>query len=141
MPHFYNYECDRCEFSIPTSWGGHTYVIDDEGNRVVCPHPGEMYTIQKVLGPDITKDMIRDRTGFNSDCVCLDCLNFMELDLTSEDRQFWYKSMVVVSEPRDERKCTKCGSENVKTADELVEDLCPNCKDGTIEKRDTGIVS
>ena len=42
---------------------------------------------------------------------------------------------------KDERECPKCGSNNVKTAFELIGKPCPKCKEGTIEEIETGKIS
>jgi len=100
------------------------YVTDDNGRRIVCPHPGEMRTVSEVLGKDAPREIIEARTGFNSHCVCLDCLSQFELDMS-----------------RDERRCPGCNSSNVKTEREMVGKLCPKCKKGTITEIDTGMIS
>lgn len=37
-----------------------------------------------VLGRNATPDLIKERTGFNSHCVCLDCLHQFDADLRDE---------------------------------------------------------
>lgn len=91
MPGISNYRCDRCGFHLASGWGGHRYVIDRDGTRVRCLHPGELATIQQVLGADPSPELVRQRTGFMSDCVCLDCLERCSLDLD-----------------RDARRCPRC---------------------------------
>jgi predicted Zn-ribbon and HTH transcriptional regulator len=42
---------------------------------------------------------------------------------------------------KDERRCPRCGSTNVKTVFELIGEKCPICKVGVIEEIETGIVA
>jgi hypothetical protein len=113
-----------CEFHFPSGWGGYTYVTDLNGNRIICPHPLEDERIRKVLGEEASWELIQERTGFNSDCVCLECLTQFNLDLD-----------------RDPRICIKCRSGNVRTLNELIDQQCPKCKKGMIREIDTGIIS
>ena len=146
MPKLSIFECDTCKGGFHFGWGGHDYVEDDEGNRIVCPHPQEYQTIRKVLELDNTekfpkpkwwwskkkkKDLresvdrfVAERTGFHSFCVCLDCKTGNDLDLK-----------------KDQKICPMCNSENIKTIIELVGEVCPLCGEGKIIERDTGAIS
>ena len=72
-----------------------------------------------------TYNFIRQRTGYNSLCVCLDCKNYMYLDLGYTR---WGKK----TKPKDKRQCDKCLSQNVKVTNELTGEMCPECKKGVI---------
>jgi RNA polymerase subunit RPABC4/transcription elongation factor Spt4 len=100
------------------------YVIDDQGNRVVCPHPGEFRKAHEVLGDNYSEEVVAERTGFNSHCLCLDCLTNSDLDMT-----------------RDRRECPNCHSQNISTILELVGKQCPKCNDGKIQASFTGLIS
>jgi len=128
------------------------YVLNYDGVRVECSHPGEDYMVERELGLpegimtsllfvepkwwwskkkkaefEHTRSIIesaRARTGFMSDCICTDCLQLQTLDLD-----------------RDERKCITCSSSNVKTQNELVGHRCPKCNKGKIVEIDTGIIT
>ena len=155
MPDINDYICNNCHFSLPQGWGGYLYVIDDNGKRIVCPHPDEGRTIRKILGKKATKQMILDQTGYNSDCVCLNCLHQFELDIGDDEgaednnersvRYYYCKYSMFHSygtnKRRDQRICPKCKSENVKTVIEMVDKTCPKCKTGIIEKKWTWRVS
>lgn len=141
MPKIYKFKCNQCEFSLPRGWGGYTYVKDDNGKKIICPHPGEHYMIAQVLkintkdasawlleefgkiSPE-TKKLIDERTGFDSHCLCLNCLEQFDTDLK-----------------REKRVCPNCRSENVKTEWELKYQPCPKCKKGEIEAEWTGEIS
>lgn len=64
----------------------------------------------------IRKKITAERTGFNSQCVCLDCLHQFNLDLN-----------------RDDRLCLACYSFRVASVDECVGNSCPQCREGKIE--------
>ena len=111
---------------------------DDNGKRIICPHPYEFRTIAEVLRLDerevsgypvlssLREDiaqLIRERTGTLSDCVCGDCLEKFQSDVE-----------------KDGRKCPGCKSGNVKTTSELIDQPCPRCHGGIIESIDTGMV-
>ena len=114
MPLETRYECTDCGFSLPSGAGGHMYVEDDQGKRHVCSHPLE-YTIKELLGEDAPASHVVRRTGCNSDCTCLECLNQFPLDLR-----------------KDERRCRSCGSSSVKSTQELSGSACPRCSKGVI---------
>ncbi|MDP3093818.1 MAG: hypothetical protein Q8N16_03575 [bacterium] len=141
MPQIFEFKCNQCDFVFPRGWGGVMYVKNEKGEKVICPHPAEAFTIAKVLGLEsgevfawllresakITpekKELIDTRTGFDSNCVCLDCLDQFRLDIVKEGK-----------------KCPQCGRANIKTVQESAGQICPKCKKGTVEKIDTGIIS
>jgi len=99
-------------------------VIDDAGERIICPHPGERVTVALVLGENASQELIEARTGFHSHCVCADCLHQFQLDVK-----------------RDERRCQHCNSRNIQTVRETVGKACPKCKEGTVEEIETGIMT
>ena len=115
MPAIYTFGCSKCDFSLPFGWGGIMYVIDDDGKRIICKHPGEHGTVYSVIGDDATDEEYRARTGFLSDCFCPECLNQFKLDLK-----------------RDARACVKCNSTKLKSVKESVGTPCPICADGII---------
>jgi hypothetical protein len=122
MPIICNFQCDKCGFSLPSGSGGHMYVTDYYGERIVCPHPNEFDKVREILGADAPSELIEQKTGFNSYCLCLDCLAEVTIDLA-----------------RDARTCPKCKSGRVSSVIELVGASCPKCKVGTIQEIDTGI--
>jgi len=116
------------------------YVEDDKKKRIDCPHPLEFWMVAKVLGENATRDLIKARTGFNSYCLCLDCLHQFEADLGDERANPWRK-WYGATRQKDERKCPQCKSTNILTVFELIGAPCPKCKDGVIEEIVTGIIS
>jgi len=88
---------------------------------------------------------VRERTGFTSYCVCLNCLHQFEADL-GEIGYSPYEGAPEKHKPRlkqgkDKRECPKCKSKNVKTELEMIGETCPRSKKGVIEEIDTGAIS
>jgi hypothetical protein len=52
MPLINLYVCKVCRTQFELGWGGYFYVEGPERERVICPHPGEDYTVAEVLGLD-----------------------------------------------------------------------------------------
>ena len=97
------------------------------------------------MGERPSLEVVRERTGFNSDSVCLDCLHQFEADL-GEIGYSPYEDYLAKHKPRskqekDNRECPKCKSRNVKTELEMVGESCPRCKKGVIEEIPTGAIS
>ena len=160
MPLVSEHKCNVCDFSLPTGWGGYTYVTDENGTRVVCPHPMESHTVDSVLkksNPETIPEfefyrklsygvrkkwsilkarilyqdhenildlgeMIKQRTGFNSFCVCHVCLHQFEIDFK-----------------RDQRLCPICSSSRISSVRELIGKSCPKCDEGEILQHRRGI--
>jgi len=139
MPNLYSIKCNKCDFETNISSGGSMYVFDESGKKVICSHPLEYHTIAKVLKiskdeafawiqkedekiSEETKKKIEDNIGMNFQYICLDCYSENFLD-----------------KKRDELKCAKCDSINLKHASELVKQQCPKCKEGTIEMISKGV--
>jgi len=113
MPRVNEYQCNKCGLYFPEGWGGYMYVIDEKGNRVRCPHPKEHSIVFEVLGKEATEEEIKNRIGFNSFCLCLDCLTQLELDIGRDNEDDSWPYYYPAKIGRDERKCVNCGSLNV----------------------------
>jgi hypothetical protein len=132
---------------------GVEFRLKSEGLRSIrlkCPHPREHDYATEILGQEPSSDLFKSRTGFNSYVVCIDCLHQFEADLRDEkvnEWRFWYgrpsfkEAFRGKPSMKDERKCLKCGSRNVKTAFEMIGAKCPKCKKGTIEEIETGTMT
>ncbi|MFB6198622.1 MAG: hypothetical protein ABEI52_10200 [Halobacteriaceae archaeon] len=121
MPQIFDFHCPNpeCDFEMPSGWGYYMYAIADDGERIHCPHPGEMSRARKVIGEDASREETDRRTGFDSR-FCIHCETQVDLDLE-----------------RDEKVCPECASNAVKTIDELVDERCPVCEEGTFTAEDT----
>ncbi len=117
--------------------------------RIKCPHPGEHGMVEQVLGR-VSSEVAKSKTGFNSYVICLDCLYQFEADLRDErvnEWRFWYgfpsfaEAFRGKPQMKDERKCPKCGSLNVKTTFEMIGKKCPKCKEGIVEEIETGVMA
>lgn len=157
MPEINEYKCNECGFSLPSGWGGYTYVLDENGARILCPHPAESETVSRVLGESVGYEAAAERVGFNSHCVCRSCLEQCDLDLDDwsalrgalwlrlgfgeeiEADQSLYEDWP--TRVPDERRCPSCGSTDVRTVSEMVRERCPKCGIGTTGEIWTGIVT
>ncbi|MFC2008127.1 hypothetical protein ACFLT0_00340 [Chloroflexota bacterium] len=145
MPPINEYKCNKCGLTLQQGWGYRFYVEDDKGDRIDCHHPSERRYVEQVLGENAPLELIRERTGFNSFCVCLDCLYQFQADL-GESGWSPYEDLTVeigakVKQEKDKRECPQCNSVNVRTELELVGEACPKCKEGIIEETWTGRIS
>ena len=117
MPPINRYTCNECGLELPAGWGVYTYAVDDRGERVTCPHPGEFQTIREVTGMDYAEARAAGRMGYAQHCICGRCLQQFDLDLD-----------------RDARVCPGCSSPDVRSLRESVGKRCPQCKVGLIEE-------
>ena len=149
MPDINKYKCSKCKFKLPEGWGYDFYVENDNGERIRCGHPSERMHVHEVLGERASiPEVVRERTGFNSHCICLDCLHQFRADLGSIKKYYWspYERYLENHLPRpkqtkDKRECPECKSKNVKMELEMVGEPCPKCKEGIIEEIYTGAMS
>jgi len=145
MPPINEYKCNKCGFTLEEGWGYCFYVEDDKHKRIDCYHPGERSYVEKVLGEHPSLELVRERTGFNSFCVCLDCLHQFKADLGEEEwspyEPYLRQHLPRPKREKDKRECPKCHSKNVKTELEMVGQTCPKCNEGVIEEIWTGAIS
>jgi len=146
MPFINRYKCNKCDFSLHSGYGGYLYVEDDQGKRISCPHPCESIVIFEVLGKKADdKEILKEKIGFNSHCLCFDCLYQFEADLRDEKnnsyRRFLAQNFGFNGKEKDKRECPHCMSRNVKTITESINNSCPKCNKGLIKEIWTGIIS
>ena len=143
MPPINNFICNICKTNFHTGWGGYEYVESPNGERICCPHPGEDHTIADVLQIDYKdvsqvrwgeplwwwsrrrrqiNQLVQNKTGFNSFCICLNC------------KKTGYLNVL-----RDKLQCPDCQSSKVMTILDLVGKKCPLCAEGIIEEIVTGM--
>lgn len=145
MPGIFKYKCSNCSFALQTGWGYYFYVENDKGERIPCYHPAERWCVAEVLGKKASLKLIRERTGFNSFCLCLDCLHQFKADLGEVGWSPYESSfrghIARIKQEKDKRECPSCYSKNVKTELEMVGENCPKCKTGVIKEKWTGNMS
>lgn len=126
MPKIYDYHCSEsdCSFTGPSGWGYYMYAIADDGERIICPHPGEQAKAMEVIGADPSHDEFEERTGFNYHCVCIECVEQFEQD-----------------PERDDLRCPVCSSTTVELLVDLVGEPCPQCGEGQVVAEDTGAIA
>ena len=118
----------RC---VPSAETALIPIPDDSGKRIECYHPGEEITINFVLGKNASEKLKEERIGFNSYCICLDCLKQFKADLDIKKN----------GTSKDPRECPKSKSLNIATLKELTGQICPKCKKGRIIEKNTGIIT
>ena len=125
------------------------HITKEEFNTISLPMDGNL--VFKMLTTkwwwsqarrDRLAKLVETRTGFNSHCICKVCLRDSYLDIgdaeSSKESWRWYYKATL---RKDERKCPHCGSHEIATVMELVENECPLCKQGHIVEIGTGIIS
>src|SRR5215469_12969545 len=108
MPLISTIKCDQCNLRLPTGAGGYMYVLDSAGNRIVCPHPLEASTIERVTGLDWHGARTKGLLGHVSFYLCFACTHQFELDVE-----------------RDAKLCPKCRSLDVRTVNASLGAQCP----------------
>lgn len=116
------YECNSCDFHMPSGWGSRVYAVNEEGDRVICPHPGEWRHVRDVTGLYIYDAITRGKVGSLHPCVCTNCLHQFELDFKN-----------------DEQACPECSSPSIRSELELVGEVCPQCGVGEFTQVNTGV--
>ncbi len=159
----YNYQCRECNELFFSGWGGNHYAVNQDGQRELCGHPLEAsqrrhildYELRDIscwrqlLGPYIGKNhldthrMYQDlkwyqeflgafdikalllaKSGYLLDCLCMNCGCSQRLDFD-----------------KDPIRCKECGLGDVRSINDCVGEECPNCREGIVERSDTGWVT
>jgi predicted Zn-ribbon and HTH transcriptional regulator len=122
MPLIATIKCNQCDLQLPTGAGGYLYALNSAGERIVCPHPMEMKTVQRVTGLDWHGARTRGFLGHVSYCLCFTCTHQFELDVE-----------------RDPKQCPECKSLEVRTANASLGAQCPRCHKETLVEEALGI--
>lgn len=158
MSSLFIYSCSNCDYSVD-SWDSIIYVTKDNGERVICGHPGEYVSASKILIQDghplggLSPDVFDIGSIF--DGGDMEAYNKVQYGLTREETLFVRSrtgsmSVCICLEclnksrldiEKDVRLCGQCGSKQIKTVLELVGQTCPKCHSGIIEKKDSGFMS
>ena len=106
-------ECAECGYGLSPGLDGQNYAVATDGARVTTGEHPSSAMVQKITGLDYWSAYGAGRTGYLSQCLCLDCLETQELDLE-----------------RDRKRCTRCDSERVYSRRGLAGAPCPKCERG-----------
>ena len=125
----HGFRCPICGFTLDESNGGFLYVRNDTGARVPLKDKKEQEAIAHILlnkefslctdganHPGETIDILEERVGYMSACLCVNCLHQFGLDLI-----------------KDEIECPDCRSGQVRTFLEILYTPCPKCRSGRME--------
>mgnify|MGYP006876581804 CR=1 FL=1 len=120
------------------SWDSIIYVTKDNGERVICGHPGEYVSASKILIQDGHPLGGLSPDAFNIDSIFeggdMEASNKVRYGLTREEKIFVRSRTGSMSDcicleclnksrldiDKDERLCNQCGSKQIKTVLELV---------------------
>lgn len=124
------YRCSICGFILDESHGGYLYLRNNNGVRVPLKDKNERETVAQILfdeeetlstdnSDDARKvvDIMDERIGYVSACVCMNCLDQFGLDLR-----------------KDTIQCPHCRSDRVRTFLEMTNKRCPKCQSGQLDK-------
>ncbi|MEN6616764.1 MAG: hypothetical protein ABFD12_09425 [Syntrophorhabdus sp.] len=126
------YRCEVCGFTLDDSHGGYLYLGNDRGDRVPLKEHGEREIIAQMLrmeeqsadecevvtaSHEAMVDLIEERVGYMSSCLCMNCLHQFGLDLR-----------------KDPLECPRCKSDHVRTLLEMADKRCPKCQSGYLKK-------
>lgn len=125
----HGFRCPACGFTLDESNGGFLYVTNDNGERVSLKGAKEKEAIARILlneefsfCPDdanlsqTTIDILEERVGYMSACLCMNCFHQFGLDLR-----------------KDEVECPGCRSDQVRTFLTMLYKPCPKCRSGLME--------
>jgi hypothetical protein len=116
--------CSVCGVLYDRGMGGVQYVTNDQGERVICPHPIESFIIDGILGKHPSRYLMKQRTGMLRRWLCLSCLATCRLDFD-----------------RDDHRCAHCGSPDGKPVVDMLGKPCRTCRTGIIAAKPTGLVA
>jgi predicted RNA-binding Zn-ribbon protein involved in translation (DUF1610 family) len=128
VPKISRFYCPECDFEMPRGWGTYVYVVDDDGRKIVAPHPCEQFVACDVIGCTMKEldenEEYKSRVGVMHYVVCISCAHQFAIDLK-----------------RHLRVCPECGSKSVYNCWEMIGRQCPRCRRAQIVEEDTGIIS
>ena len=129
----FGYRCHICGFVLDESNGGFLYLTNNNGVRVPLKDKDAREMIAHLLvleegapeggDPDNCHefvDIMEERVGYLSACICMNCLDQFGLDLR-----------------KDTIECPRCKSDRVRTFLEISNKRCPKCQSGYMDKLNT----
>lgn len=124
------FRCNICGYFLDESYGGYLYLKNNNGVRVPLKDKDEQEAVAQILLSEEESahnnnwgcfqeiiDVIEERVGYMSACICLKCLDQFGLDLR-----------------KDAILCPHCKSDHVRTFLELADKRCPKCQSGHINR-------
>jgi DNA-directed RNA polymerase subunit RPC12/RpoP len=129
------FRCTSCGFTLDASCGGYLYVKNNNGVKVPLKGKAEQEAIAHILLNEElslrcddpghsheTMDVIEERVGYISACVCMNCLDQFGLDLR-----------------KDTMECPRCRSGHVSTFLEIMYKPCPRCQSVSGDKENISL--
>ncbi|MEM9444942.1 MAG: hypothetical protein AAGA18_06270 [Verrucomicrobiota bacterium] len=122
MALIFKLECDKCDFTVGPTGGGHLYVTLDDGSRKPLPHPAEFSTALDATGKELPELQKEKRIGSELQYLCLACGHDLYLDPS-----------------KDVLVCPVCTSDNLIDMQKVKKKACPKCKEGHLRQEHIGI--
>ena len=121
MPLIDQLKCSACSYATKHTAGSYLYTVVD-GTEVILSHPCEMSTLKSVTGLEWRQAQEAGLIRLKTYCICFDCAAQFDLDID-----------------REEKKCTTCGSHNVRSFNGSINEPCPSCRSGVLRLVAIGI--
>jgi hypothetical protein len=118
-------ECDRCDFQVSPTGGGYMYVFDTGGDRVICPHPQEFATVERITGMSWAAASEKGLVHYAIQALCLQCAELFDAE---------YKR----NQPLDAR-CPRYGAADARSVRDSAGTRCPRCREGTLRRDDVSV--
>lgn len=114
--------CNRCDWQLGPTDGGHLYAILDDGTRKALPHPAEFATALEATGKELDQLQKERRIGTELQFLCLECATDTYLDPKA-----------------DNKECSDCGSTTLVEVGDAKDQICPSCGTGRLAQEHIGI--
>ena len=118
-------KCDRCAFQVSPTGGGYMYVLDADGNRVICPHPLEFTTVERVTGMSWDSAPEKGLVHYAIQALCLRCAEVFDAEYEA-------------GKPLN-AQCPKCGVADARSVLDSAGTRCPQCHEGSLRRDDIGV--
>jgi hypothetical protein len=117
--------CDGCEFQVGPTGGGHTYVIDGGGERVICSHPLELVTVERVTGMSWAAASEKGLVHHAIEALCLQCAELFDAEYERSQQL--------------DARCPRCGARDARPVRDSAGARCPRCREGTLRRDDVSL--
>lgn len=113
--------CPHCGFETEETAGSYLYTVA-AGQHVVLGHPVEGKLLKRATGLEWHEAREQGLLRCMSYCICFACTAKFYLDID-----------------REEKKCSQCGSHEVRTFTGSVAEECPACHAGKLALLSVGV--
>lgn len=118
-------KCDRCDFQVRPTGGGYMYVLDAGGNQVICPHPLEFDTVERVTGMSRDAASKKGLVHYAIQLLCLGCAEVFDAEYKQGEQLH--------------ARCLRCGATNARSVLDSAGTRCPRCREGALQRDEIGV--